>query len=112
MLRRLYTEPGVDVVGYGDDDLYEVLGDIVIGRIRDAAVSIRAEIGGRRTFALYWRNASWVFKVNNEWAQVVVDGELIPQGSLQSRVLRNGSIIEIRHVWEDRVIHRFAVGIG
>ena len=78
-LRRLYTQPGVELRGYGPDDLVEVLPTaiFVIGRVFDAAIQIGEEIGGRRTYGLYWSPPNWELHVNNEWAIATVDGERI-----------------------------------
>ena len=113
-LRRLYTQPGVEVEGYGDDDRVEVFPDahFVIGRGSACAIRIAGMIGGRSTFSVFWRPPDWTFKVNNEWAIAVVDGERLIGMQFPSRPLHDGSLIELRHVHEEVVIHRLRVEIG
>lgn len=113
-LRHWYTQPGVVVTGYGDDDRVEVLPDthFVIGRAFDAAITISAEIGGTRTFSVFWRPPSWIFHLNNEWAIAVVDGNRLRGAAFESAPLRDGSVIEIRHVHTDEPVHRLRVELG
>ncbi len=112
-LRRLYTQPGVTVTGYGADDRVEVVPEthFVIGRSDDAELRIAAEIGGDRTFSVFWRPPSWIFHVNNEWAIVILDGTLL-RGSFPSRPLHDRSVIEIRDVHSDLPVHRVRVELG
>ncbi len=112
-LRRLYTQPGVTVTGYGVDDRVEVVPEthFVIGRTGDAEISIAAQIGGRRAFSVFWRPPSWTFHINNEWAIAILDGERL-QGNFPSRPLHDGSVIEIRDVHSDLPVHRVKVEIG
>lgn len=111
-LRRLFTESGVEVRGYGDDNRVEVAEDasFTIGRTSDSEVQIDAMIGGRRTFTIFWRAPEWTFHVNNEWAIVLVDGERIPQ--FNNAPLRDGTIVEIRNCQSDEPVHRFRVELG
>lgn len=112
-MRRLFTRPDVDVTGYGEDGRVEVPPDapFTIGRTGDAEVSIHAEIGGHRTYVMYWRAPDWVFKVNHEWAIALIDGERIP-GHFESRPVRHGSVIEVHQIHDGGVIHRFRVEFG
>jgi len=111
-LRRLFTQPGVTVTGYGADDLVEITPATMfcIGRSSDAEVRIAAEIGGRRTMALFWRSSSWIFKLNNEWAVVTLDDERLD--TFESRPVHHGTVIDIHHVHTGEVLHRFRVELG
>jgi hypothetical protein len=113
-LRRLYTQPGVSVTGYGADDRVEVVPEthFVIGRTTDAEIHISAQIGGHRTFSVFWRPPSWIFKINNEWAIALVDGDRLRSTDFPSIALHDGSVIEIRDVHSDEPVHRFRVEIG
>jgi hypothetical protein len=113
-LRRWYTRPGVTVTGYGGDDRIEVLPDahFVIGRVADADLAISGQIGGARTFSVFWRPPSWIFHVNNEWAIAVVDGNRLRGMVFASAPLHDGSVIEIRDVHSDEPVHRLRVELG
>ncbi len=111
-LRRLYTQPGITVTGYADDDRVEVSADapFTVGRVADADVVIAAMIGGRRTYMIYWRAPEWILHVNNEWAVVTVNGERIHP--FNHAALRDGTIVEIRNCHSDEPVHRFRVELG
>ena len=111
-LRRLYTQPGVTVTGYGDDDLVVVPDDatFTVGRVADAEVSIAAMIGGLRTYTIYWRAPDWIFHVNNEWAVVTVDGVRIDP--FNNAPLRDRTVVEVRDCHTNEPVHRFRVEIG
>lgn len=108
-LRRLFTQPGVTVTGYGADDLVEVPPDamFIIGRTTGANVRVVSEIGGHRTLAMFWRSPSWIFKVNNEWAVVALDDELL--ATFESRPVRHGTVIDVHRVHTIELVHSFRV---
>ncbi len=100
--------------GYGIDDLVEVHPNeiFVIGRVFDAAIQLDGMIGGRQTFGVYWNPPNWEFHVNNESAIAVIDGDRLEPGAFETRSLRHGSVVEIRHTQTEEPVHRFRVELG
>ena len=105
-----HTASGMHVRGYGPDGSYDVPPDgIVIGRTSSAEIHIAAEIGGHRTFRVYWRDPSWMFKISNEWACVRFNEEApIGRGDFVGRALCDGDVIEIFTIG-DQLVHRLRV---
>lgn len=113
-LRRLYVRPGATVEGYGDDGRIEVRPDahFAIGRAAGCDVHVASVIGGHRTFVIHWRAPRWIFKVNNEWAIVRLDGELLDRATFESRPVHDGSVVEIYEVTSGELVHRLRVELG
>jgi hypothetical protein len=81
----------------------------VIGRIGSSEIRIVAEIGGFRTFRVYWRDPDWMFGVSNEWACVRFNEEApLQRGELIQRVLCDGDVIEILAA-DEQPVHRLRV---
>ena len=110
-LRSLFVAEGARFTGYDEHGLVEVGEKISIGRgAKTCAIATAAMIGGRQTFVVFRRGTAWVFKVNNEHAKAIVDGERLAEfGAFESRPIHDGSVIELLHAHTDEVLHRFRV---
>jgi hypothetical protein len=81
----------------------------VIGRIASSEIRIVAEIGGHRTFRVYWRDPAWMFGLSNEWACVRFNEEApLERCEFIQRALCDGDVIEILAV-DDQPVHRLRV---
>ena len=109
-LRSVFVAPEVEVRGYDADGLLDITSfdSIVVGKTSFAEVSIRATIGGNRTYELRRRAEQWVFRPHNAWALAVVDGvECSMSGGLEQVTVRPGSRIEIYRANHADVVHVF-----
>jgi hypothetical protein len=109
-LRSVFVAPEVEVRGYDAQGLLDITSFeyLVVGKTFAAEVSIRAIIGGSRSYELRRRAEEWAFAANTAWGLAIVDGvECSGSSGLEQVTVRPDSVIEIYHANHEDLVHVF-----